>query len=411
MRLAVNHPILKFEVNEPEWNKFDKLKDTELLQHRVIDWRWLDEIGSAQEVRDLLGQRSIDALECIEPPYEELVLEFHNTWAHKEGKFEQDTAVSFSLGRQEVKRPEFVTCFRGAYTKARDYGVGATELREFWSTISDHPFATTNLITSVRNPVYRYVLKILSTTLIGRKSGENKANWIELYVLMCRVQNREMNMATVLADSFSRCRRGGIQAGLDMGPYITRIATNLGVLDKYLPEVLHEGPTTTTFGVKELQLADIMSWQEPYGWEPIRQGPQVQPPQGHPAEDVMIQNEPTHRHRPPQRHKLPARQYPRRQPPPEKLTLESPSGYVEQRFDRLEHLIEELRLGQVRHDDALRYMMSTHSMRIPNYFQSRQQEGQASAAAQVDPEPPFQVFGESSGSRGRQESSHESDSG
>ncbi|MFS7950846.1 hypothetical protein Hanom_Chr07g00587991 [Helianthus anomalus] len=33
MRLAVNHTILKFEVNEPEWNKFDKLKDTELLQH------------------------------------------------------------------------------------------------------------------------------------------------------------------------------------------------------------------------------------------------------------------------------------------------------------------------------------------------------------------------------------------
>ncbi|MFS7998854.1 hypothetical protein Hanom_Chr12g01158941 [Helianthus anomalus] len=164
-----------------------------------------------------------------------------------------------------------------------------------------------------------------------------------------------------------------------MGPYITRIATNLGVFDKYLPEFLHEGPTTATFGLKELQQAGIVSWQEPYGWEPIRQGPQVQPPRGHPAEDVMIQIEPTHRQRPPQRHELPAPQNPRRQPLPEPLTLESLSGYVEQRFDRLENLIEALRLGQEMQDDDLCYIMSTHSMWIPDYFQPRQQEGQAGA--------------------------------
>ncbi|KAJ0752200.1 hypothetical protein HanPI659440_Chr09g0321601 [Helianthus annuus] len=67
MRLAVNHPILKFEVNEPEWNKFDKLKDTELLQHRVIDWSWLEEIGSLQEMQDLVGPKLTDAMECTEP--------------------------------------------------------------------------------------------------------------------------------------------------------------------------------------------------------------------------------------------------------------------------------------------------------------------------------------------------------
>ncbi|MFS7937772.1 hypothetical protein Hanom_Chr05g00431631 [Helianthus anomalus] len=144
---------------------------------------------------DLVGPKLSDAMECTQLQYEELVLEFHSTWLHKEGKFEQDTTVSFSLGRQvyemnmahfaivpglyteeDVKRPEFVTCLRGAYTKPRDYSVGVNELREFWSMISDHSFATTNLITSVRNQVYRFLLKILSTTLVGRKSGENKAN-------------------------------------------------------------------------------------------------------------------------------------------------------------------------------------------------------------------------------------------
>ncbi|KAJ0438188.1 hypothetical protein HanHA300_Chr16g0611091 [Helianthus annuus] len=191
------HPVLQFEPSTPEWNKYDKLKNTDLLYHRVIDWCWLEEIGSRQEVLDLLDPKLTDALECTQTQYEELVLEFHGTWMHKEGKFDQDTAVSLSLGRQvfemnmarfaivsgfyteeELKQPGFVTSLQGAYSTARDYSVGSTELREFWKTISDHPFAVTNLITSVRNPVYRYVLKILSTTLVGRKSGENKANWI-----------------------------------------------------------------------------------------------------------------------------------------------------------------------------------------------------------------------------------------
>ncbi|MFS7992392.1 hypothetical protein Hanom_Chr12g01081691 [Helianthus anomalus] len=140
MNVIANHPILKFEKDSPEWFKFKKLKDTDLLQHR--------------EVRDLLGERLIEALDCIEPQYEELVLEFHSTWVHKEGKFEQGTTVSFSFGRQmyemnvprfaivsglyteeEVKRPEFATYLRGAYNKPRDCSVGGTELKEFWSSV------------------------------------------------------------------------------------------------------------------------------------------------------------------------------------------------------------------------------------------------------------------------------------
>ncbi|KAJ0941912.1 hypothetical protein HanPSC8_Chr03g0085691 [Helianthus annuus] len=126
-----DHPILKFEPMIAEWNKYDKLNDTELRQHRVIDWGWLEEIGSLQEVQDLVDPKLSNALECTQPQYEELVLEFHSTWLHKERKFELGTTVSFSLGRQvyemnmvrfaivsglyteeEVKRPEFVTCLR-----------------------------------------------------------------------------------------------------------------------------------------------------------------------------------------------------------------------------------------------------------------------------------------------------------
>ncbi|KAJ0616390.1 hypothetical protein HanRHA438_Chr02g0088541 [Helianthus annuus] len=414
-----NHPILKFEEDTLEYGKFEKLKDTELLQNQVINWKWLNEIGAEQEVRELLGERLIEALNCIEPQYEELVLEFHSTWVHKEGRFDQGTAVSFSFGRrmyemnvprfavvsglyteEEVKRPEFASYLRDAYKKRRDCSVGGKELEEFWKTISNRTFGLTNLITSVRNPVYRYVLKILSTTLVGRKSGENKANWIDLFILMCRVQGKEFNLATVLADSFSRGRRGGIRAGLDMGSYITRIATNLGVFDTYLPEFLHEGPTTAMFGLQELQKAGIVSWQKPYGWEPIKEGPHVQTPHVRPAKDASIQTEPSHKQQPPQVHERSVPESQRRHPLPEPLTL-SFSGYVEQRFDRLEQLIEVLQRSQSRQEDVLHYMMTVQSMRIPDFFRPGQ-EGQAGVGAQADPNPPFQVF---------EASSHDSNSG
>ncbi|KAJ0670111.1 hypothetical protein HanOQP8_Chr13g0470421 [Helianthus annuus] len=366
-------------------------------------------------------------LDCALDQYEELVLEFHSMWKHKEGKFADNKAVSFSLGRrvfemnmarfavascfytdEEVQQPGFATSLRGAYSIDREYSVGAAELLRFWSTISDHPFAVTNLITLVRNPVYRYVSKILSTTLVGRKLGENKANWIEVFILMCRVERREMNLATVLAASFSRGRRGVHRAALSMGPYITRLGLNLGVFDKYNPRFLHEGPKTIIFGMRELQQPGIVSYTEPYGWEAIRQGPQVQPPEGHPAEDVMMQIDPTHRQRPPQRHERPVPQYPHRQPPPEPLTLQSLSGYVEQRFDRLEYMIQ---TGQDRQEGALRYLMSKMSMAIPDFFQPGAQVGPIGAGVMDDSAPPFDVFGAgSSGVGGPASSSEEEES-
>ncbi|KAJ0574117.1 hypothetical protein HanHA89_Chr06g0234521 [Helianthus annuus] len=115
----------------------------------------------------------------------------------------------------------------------------------------------------------------------------------------------------------------------------------------------------------------------------------------------MTKIEPTHTQQPPQVHEQPVRQSQRRHPLPEPLTLESFSGYVEQRFDRLEQLIEVLQRGQSRQDDVLRYMMTVQSIRIPDYFRLGQ-EGQAGVGAQADPEPPFQLF---------EESSHDSDSG
>ncbi|MFS7904858.1 hypothetical protein Hanom_Chr01g00040981 [Helianthus anomalus] len=143
-----------------------------------------------------------------------------------------------------------------------------------------------------------------------------------------------------------------------MGPYITRIATNLGVFDTYPPEFLHQGPTTTMFGLLELKKAGIVTWTEPYGWKPIQEGPHVpQQSQAPPAKDVSIQTEPTQMQQP------------------------SQAGAVDWGTS----------------EDVLRYMMAVQSMRILDFFRP----GQAGVGAQADPDPPFQVY---------EASSHDSDS-
>ncbi|MFS7922990.1 hypothetical protein Hanom_Chr03g00255561 [Helianthus anomalus] len=64
------------------------------------------------------------------------------------------------------------------------------------------------------------------------------------------VQRREMNLACMLAWSFTQVKRGGHRAALDMGPYITRLAENWGLFRKYKAEHLTPGPRMAFFGLR-----------------------------------------------------------------------------------------------------------------------------------------------------------------
>ncbi|MFS7967035.1 hypothetical protein Hanom_Chr09g00780991 [Helianthus anomalus] len=66
---------------------------------------------------------------------------------------------------------------------------------------------------------------------------------------MCCVEGQSMNLASVLAWSFTCTRRGGNRADLDMVAYITRIAQNLNVFDKYNPAHLHKGSSKESYNL------------------------------------------------------------------------------------------------------------------------------------------------------------------
>jgi len=94
------------------------------------------------------------------------------------------------------------------------------------------------------------------------------------------VEQRPVNVACILAWSFHQKKRGGVQkrSKIDMGPYVTVLARNLGVFELYRPEFLEQGPVVESIGVRELRLAGILAPSDPLAWEGPRLGPTELPP-------------------------------------------------------------------------------------------------------------------------------------
>ncbi|KAI3821111.1 hypothetical protein L1987_08668 [Smallanthus sonchifolius] len=264
------HPLLQFELGTQESRKLDTLIDTNLLQFRTIDWTLLDNIGQRDRIEALLGDKFRAALCCMAPQYEELTLEFHATFRQV---FEM-TMPQFAVATQLYTQAEVL----GYYLKC-------SLLREYVES-------------EIIDPVYRYIHKILTATLVGRGSGENKINQVDLFCLLCMVEQRPANVASIIAWSMKRTWRGGPDAGIYMGPYVTRIAESLGVFDKYEARYLKDRPVTVMMGVRELHYAGILSMHEPPSWESIRAGPHGQPPAGSEAAAAMQSGIPTRYQRP-----------------------------------------------------------------------------------------------------------------
>ncbi|KAF5758514.1 hypothetical protein HanXRQr2_Chr16g0730081 [Helianthus annuus] len=303
--LRREHPLLQFQVNTNEWIKLQKIIRRYLLKHWTIDWEWLGQMGARERVEELLGPMLVEMVNCDWPQYDELVVEFHSTFHHREGSFFEGDTVSFSLGRmlhvmsilefaiasgffafEDTSTEEFTNGLRGVYVNPRELCVTSAELARFWGTIVDRGFG---------------------------HAGEEK------------------------------------RAALDMGPYITKLAHNLGVFQKYNVNTLRRGPASRHFDVKDLQLAGIVSMTEPVTWVDARQGPQVMPPAGYPADDVMQAIYPPARQVPRQRQEIPAPQYPRCQAPPDPLTLASLYERIDAGFCRMDYRPD-------RQDGAIRVM-------------------------------------------------------
>ncbi|KAJ0456885.1 hypothetical protein HanIR_Chr15g0767541 [Helianthus annuus] len=126
---------------------------------------------------------------------------------------------------QEVESDEFRGLLRYVVKEEKEFCVMAGDLQRFWATIATTPYSSNMVASDIRDQLYRFVHKILAATLIGRYEGD-KVNQHSLFCLMCMVEMRPANLASILAWSLARPKKGGKNARLYGGPYITMLAAN-----------------------------------------------------------------------------------------------------------------------------------------------------------------------------------------
>ncbi|KAF5778200.1 hypothetical protein HanXRQr2_Chr12g0544741 [Helianthus annuus] len=308
--VLLDNPLLRF------------LFDTD----KRIDWDLVRQLGQVDRLEQLFGPKFRLALDCDEPQYHQLTLEFHSTfqYRHRGGFDEPDV---------EVEIDTFRCLLRGEVKKRKEHCVVKDDLAKFWRTIANTPFSNNMVASDIRDPLLKFVHKILAATLIGRHEGDNKVNHHSLFCLMCMVENRPANLASVLAWSFVRPKKGGKDSRLFGGPYITRLAESLGVFADFPVERMRAGPAPSFMELGSLQQAGIVTYDDPPVWYEVLPAP--------PSPDPAVE-EATHTtiskcyQVPLQRHQLPAREYPIREPRPDPLTLES-------LYDRVEQVRQEMR--------------------------------------------------------------------
>ncbi|MFS7913712.1 hypothetical protein Hanom_Chr02g00144861 [Helianthus anomalus] len=293
-----------------------------------------------ERIQELLGQKFRWALECDVPQYLELTMEFHSTFLYRhQGGFDEPDVVSFALGKQvfnmslvqfaeatrfysaqEVSSDEFRGLLRQVVRDEEESCVLKEDLARFWRTIAISPFSNNLVASDIRDPVYRFVHKILASTLIGKYEGD-KVNQHSLFCLMCTVERRPANLASILAWLLARPKKGGGAARLYGGPYITMLAANLGVF--------------ADFPADRMTMARIVTVTDPPAWTEVLPAPPSPDPTAEEAAHTAI---PQRIRAPLQRHQLPARERPVKQPRPEPLTLEG-------LYDRVEQVRQEMHEG------------------------------------------------------------------
>ncbi|KAJ0716622.1 hypothetical protein HanPI659440_Chr13g0514751 [Helianthus annuus] len=342
----LDSPLLQFVQNSEEFRKLGALYTTELLPYRRIDWEMLDRLGARARVEQLLGPKFRKILDCDARQYKEITIEFHSTFDFKLGSFNKKGAVFFALGRksyemtvpefavatqfyteEEVRAPEFINSLQGVVRKQRRFCVPNSDLARFWSTISRVPYALGAVASDITDPVLRYIHKILAATLVGRGEGDNKVNQVSLFCLMCMVEQRPVNLATVFAMSIKRLWRGGAGARIYCGPLITWLAESLGVFERYPADKMKKGPDPCL-------MSDIL-----------------------------------------------ARRYPLAQPRPDPLTLDSLYDSMQAGFDELrmfvddqisgfrQEVLAEIVAGQRRLEDGMRAIMQGIRVQPPPSWQ------------------------------------------
>ncbi|KAI3797546.1 hypothetical protein L1987_32804 [Smallanthus sonchifolius] len=256
-----HYPFLDFPPDTEAFSRCQKLREVQMGPGTAVDWALLEEVQEAERARAIIGEdtpwsRLFDL--SFAETYRELVVEFLSTFIYSETGLQplpgeapdiDPDRISFSIFgvvyRQTLSQwavttglyyePETVTpLFTEAVTE-----VDKEELLVFWGLISDSPWlGTKGRVSGIRDPLYRYLHRLISTSIAPRLKSREWCTDRDLFFLFCLLTGRRCDLSTSMAlyfaSAYMRQKRGLLYGGA----FITHIMRSVLPFDQHEPAML-----------------------------------------------------------------------------------------------------------------------------------------------------------------------------
>ncbi|KAI3775833.1 hypothetical protein L1987_45587 [Smallanthus sonchifolius] len=216
---------------------------TEFGIHETICYTTLEEIELLNQCAELITKPWERFFAIRDTTYYELTLEFLASFSFVRPviSLELHDCVRFRMAMHwhEISLAQFgvrVGMYRHreitqpVFTESHsEFGEGEASL--FWGRIGSGPFDPhSQTSTKLKHPLHRYLHRCIVLTLGGRKDSTGVVSLRDLFHLHCLIDQVDYNLAYSLAKFFTRASGYCSSSHVFGGPFITRLASNMGVL-------------------------------------------------------------------------------------------------------------------------------------------------------------------------------------
>ncbi|XP_022038757.1 uncharacterized protein LOC110941430 isoform X2 [Helianthus annuus] len=253
-----NHPYLEFPLESEAALRCEKLRKMHIGEHFAVSWKTLRKLEVEDWVRGFVPVDSPwDRLFELSftPTYREILVEFLSSFEFHPRRPNEvvDPAqpppppeVSFRMAGQarEMSLAQFAV-HSGLYTEAEIatdlYTKGLVMIDKptllgFWDLIADirhwDHHQSKGRSTLIEDPLFRYLHKMISTSITARNKSREWCTSGDLFFLYCLLYKRPCALAYGLAQYFASAHHRQERGMLFGGAYVTKIAHSLG----YHPE-------------------------------------------------------------------------------------------------------------------------------------------------------------------------------
>ncbi|KAL8232265.1 hypothetical protein R6Q57_002043, partial [Mikania cordata] len=104
-------------------------------------------------------------------------------------------------------------------------------IASWWPQISDSPWFGKARVSTMRDPLHRYIHRVLAYTIVGRNQSQEWCTQTDLFYLHSILSPASSNLACCMADTFASYESKRPGGYIYMGGYVTHLAQRLGVFD------------------------------------------------------------------------------------------------------------------------------------------------------------------------------------